>query len=339
MSWKKSTFRNWEFWPYWIFYIPVYTKWLWLGLRAGSLMFFRAANPSMNLGGFCNYSKFESLSGIDAVYVPKMVLIPMSSPLEDVHIQLTRDIGFPMILKPDKGERGTNVEKIDSTASLEEYLRKAKGDTLAQEYIAGPLELGVMYSRLPSASAGVIDSIVQKEFLTVTGNGRLTLEELIDQGDRTSIHKDKLVPLFRDTFHTTIEDQRTIELIAIGNHNKGTTFLNANHLINPELLKVFDHIWSTMDGFYFGRFDIRVPNTEDLYAGRNIKIMEVNGAASEPAHIYDPQMSIWDAYHHLFEHWHRLFLISRENHRKGVAYPHLYSSIKEVRQHIKFRNT
>jgi hypothetical protein len=293
----------------------------------------------MNLGGFCNYSKYKSLSGIDSVYIPKMVLIPLSSALDHIGKQLTKDIGFPMILKPDKGERGTKVEKIESAATLEKYLLNANGDTLAQEYIRGPLELGVMYSRLPSASTGVIDSIVQKEFLTVTGTGKLTLEELIDQGDRTSIHKDKLAPLFSDTFHTVIEDQRTIELIAIGNHNKGTTFLNANHLITPGLVDVFDKIWSSMDGFYFGRFDIRVPNTEDLYAGRNIKIMEVNGAASEPAHIYDPQMSIWEAYHHLFEHWHRLFLISRENHKKGVAYPPLYSSIKEVRQHIKFRNT
>lgn len=302
-------------------------------------MFFRAANPSMHLGGFCNYSKFESLTKIEPSLVPKMALVTTLHDRTKITPYLSQQIGYPMILKPDKGERGRGVEKIDSDQELDAYLSKTDYQTIAQEYIPYPLELGVMYSRLPSANSGVIDSIVKKEFLSVIGDGHSTLQELIDAGERTRIHKEKLESLFNATLNKTIPKGEKVELIPIGNHCRGTTFLNANDLITPELEKVFDNIWETMDGFYFGRFDIRVPNLEDLYQGKNIKIMEVNGAASEPAHIYDPEMSLWSAYNHLFEHWHRLFLISRENHEKGIEYPPLFSSIKEVRQHIKFRNT
>ena len=59
---------------------------------------------------------------------------------------------------------------------------------------------------------------------------------------------------------------------------------------------------------------------EDLYTGQNIKIMELNGANSEPAHIYDPKMPILKAYRFLFNHWSNLYQISVRNHENGINY-------------------
>ena len=59
-------------------------------------------------------------------------------------------------------------------------------------------------------------------------------------------------------------------------------FINSNHLITPALSASFDRISKQIDGFYFGRFDLRVKTIEDLEAG-NIQILELNGCVqSQP---------------------------------------------------------
>ena len=122
----------------------------------------------------------------------------------------------------------------------------------------------------------------------------------------------------------------------IGNHSRGTKFLDANHLITSDLTRVFDRISQSIDGFYFGRFDLRCSTVADLYAGRNIKILELNGAGAEPAHIYQPGASIQAAYQALFHHWRVLYDISLENHRRGVAYMTLREVI-DLWQRIRSR--
>ena len=109
-------------------------------------------------------------------------------------------------------------------------------------------------------------------------------------------------------------------MVSIGNHCLGTKFLNANHLINDQLTAVFNKISHEIDGFYFGRYDLRCPSLSDLYEGKNIKIMELNGAGAEPAHIYQPGFSILEGWQVLLYHWHILYEISILNHKKGVAY-------------------
>ena len=48
--------------------------------------------------------------------------------------------------------------------------------------------------------------------------------------------------------------------------------------------------------------------------------MELNGAGSEPSHIYQPGASLWNAYKSLFFHWKVLFRISRANKKRGTPY-------------------
>ncbi len=118
---------------------------------------------------------------------------------------------------------------------------------------------------------------------------------------------------------TILPKGKQLELVSIGNHCLGTAFLDANHLINNQLHDVFDSISKQIDGFYFGRYDLRAGSIEDLYAG-NFKVMELNGCGAEPAHIYQPGSSLFAAWKVLFTHWKTLYLISRQNHKKGVPY-------------------
>jgi len=86
-----------------------------------------------------------------------------------------------------------------------------------------------------------------------------------------------------------------VVLEPIGNHCRGTTFLNANDIIDEKLTKVFDSISNRIPGFYFGRYDLRCSSIEDLKKGKNVRIIELNGAGSEPDNIYHSCASIFSA--------------------------------------------
>jgi len=318
---------KWEYWPFWFFYIPIYFYWLWLSLKARSLFFFTASNPLMELGGLMNYSKSNILKEINSDFLPKLVYIESQKDRQQVLELLKKaQISFPLVAKPDVGERGKSVRKIDHENALQDYLADTTGIIILQEFVTFPLEFGVLYYRFPNEPSGYISSIVQKGFLTVTGDGKSSILELLEQHNRGQFYVKNLIELYPKLLekHPQIGEEVLIE--PIGNHSRGTVFLNANHLMNEKLVQVFDKISEPIQGFSFGRYDFKVSSLDDLYAGKNIKIMELNGVNSEPAHIYDPKMPIWKAYRDLLRHWHTIYQVSIRNHKElGVS----YTSVKE----------
>jgi hypothetical protein len=66
-------------------------------------------------------------------------------------------------------------------------------------------------------------------------------------------------------------------------------------------------------GFYFGRLDIKYDNWEDLCRGKHFWIIELNGAGSEPAHIYDPKHSLLFAWKEITRHLDILYQVSKKN--------------------------
>ncbi len=321
--------RSWEYWPFNLVYLPIFVYYSWLSLKARSFFFFSASNPAIETGGLLGESKASILDLIDDEFKPKTVFVSQSSTIGEVFkLVKTNKLTFPLIAKPDRGERGWLVEKMERQEALVNYVQSSPGDFLIQEYVDEPLELGVFYYRMPGQTQGVVSSIVQKEFLSIRGNGHDTLETLIHQNERAILQRTALTHEHGYRFQQIPAMGETITLVNIGNHCKGTKFLNANHLITPELTCLFDRISGSIDGFCYGRFDLRCRNVADLYAGRHIKIMELNGAGAEPAHIYQPGFSIREAYRVLFHHWTILYQISRENHRRGVPYMTLNDAIR-----------
>jgi hypothetical protein len=313
--------RHWEYWPFAVVYAPIFLYWIWLSIKARSLFFFSASNPSIETGGLLGESKIDILNRISDEVKPKTHFVAASEPIDSLFAQIdARGFQYPFIAKPNVGERGWQVEKIEHEEGLANYVRTNTFDFIIQEFVDEPLELGVFYYRFPGQERGVVSSVVQKEFLTIRGNGYNCIEELIGQNSRAVLQMPALTKQFGHRFHEILAVGETLQLVGIGNHSKGTKFLNANHLITPALTDVFDRISHTIEGFYFGRYDLRCRSVADLYAGRHIQILELNGAGAEPAHIYQPGFSIREAYRVLFHHWDVLYQISRENHRRGVAY-------------------
>ena len=265
-------------------------------------------------------SKFEVLDKVPISCKPKTILIKPPATTTTV-LQQMREHGltFPIIFKPDLGERGWMVRKIRNELDIGNYLEEIKIDFLAQQLVDLPLEFGVFYVRYPGEAFGRVTSIVGKEMLSVEGDGVKTLQTLILEKERAKLQWNSLKVEYQDRLSHVIPLGEKMELVSIGNHCLGTKFLNKNGLITEKLSASFDSISKQIGGFYFGRFDLRVASLDDLEKG-NVQVLELNGCGAEPAHIYEPGFPFSVALGVLFRHCHDIYRISKENHKRGVAY-------------------
>ena len=326
---------HWEYWPFGIVQFPFILYWLYLSLKARSIVFFSLSNPGIPMGGMFGESKFDILEKIPSSLKPKSVFIQLPTSTEEVVNALNRNgYQFPVIFKPDLGERGFMVKRIDSENDITEYLKKIKINFIVQELIDLPLEFGVFYRRYPNEKFGEVTSIVMKEMLSVEGDGTKTLEELILEKDRAKLQLKTLSRTFSNQWNSVPAKGEKIELVSIGNHCLGTKFIDGCDLINPTLNISFDKISKQIEGFYFGRFDLRCNTLADLENGV-VKIMELNGCGAEPSHIYHPGFPLSKAMSVMYRHWNDMYRVSIENKKKGLQ----YISIKESHKLYKnFKN-
>jgi hypothetical protein len=324
--WKKAKHSNfiikltsWEYWPFGIVQLPLFIYWFWLSLKARSIFFFSASNPGIAMGGMFGESKFDIIRRIPSQYVPTTILVEANTSKSEVlHLLHENNFSLPVIFKPDLGERGYLVKKINNENEIDHYLQHGV-NFLIQKFVALPLEFGVFYTRFPNEGEGKVTSVVMKEMLSVTGDGSSSLKQLILKKDRAKLQWNKLKETYADRLLEVLPEEQSIELVSIGNHALGTIFRDGSYLINEKLSATFDHISKQIDGFFFGRFDLRCESINDLYEGK-IKIMELNGCGAEPAHIYEPGYSLTKAVGVLFRHWRNIYIVASQNHSRGVPY-------------------
>lgn len=327
-----------EYWAWWVFYLPMLPYWLYWVARTKSWAYFSAVNPGIELGGFFGESKKDILDKIDKTYLPAYFLVENIS-FEELLTQLSLvGISFPIIAKPNVGERGEQVAKILTIEELRAYHNKQKTAYIIQEFIDFEVELGVLYVRMPQESTGQVTSITAKRFLKVQGNGKNTIRELMQKDVRSFLQIKRLEKILGEAMNVVPAENEEVLLEPIGNHCRGTMFLNYNHLISQQINHIFDKIAANIEGFYYGRFDLKVKSLEDFQNGKNIKIVELNGVSSEPGHIYDPSYTLWKAYRDLAFHWSMAGQIATQNIKRGVRPASFKEIIKIVYQHFFNRN-
>ncbi len=318
-QWIRWT--HWEFWPSWLFNFPVILIWLYYGLRSGNLFFFTRANPVIETGGLLGESKINIYHHLPAGVYPNTVFIPGTMRQEEEIRDLVngKGIQWPAIAKPNMGERGFLVLKCPDEATMIRHIQHHPGvDFLVQDFVAWEEEYSIMYHRLPNVQTGQVTSLCRKGFLSVTGNGQRTVSELMADDPRASFQHDRLAREQPELLASIPGKNEKQLLEPIGNHCRGTTFLDDNHLITPALTATIDQISLGTTGLYYGRFDLRTRSLADLEKGTHFSILEYNGVASEPAHIYHPGHSLWKAYRDIFAHWGMLFRVCQEQKKLGV---------------------
>ncbi len=317
---------RWEFWPAWLFYIPVAVYYAWLAIRYHGLTVPTSANPGIATGGFVGESKYEILHQLqlaDADLVAETYLIEgrtTTDRLLSLH-RLCREheIKPPFILKPDVGQRGNGVRLIRSMRAALEYLEMVSAPVIVQRYIAGPFEAGVFYYRFPGESHGQIFAITEKIFPTITGNGTHTVAELIRADSRAALMARTHLRRFGSCQNEILAAGEILKLVETGNHAQGCIFRDGMHLHTDALECAIDEISQRLPGFFIGRYDVRYQNEEDFKQGRNFRIVELNGATSEATSIYDARNSLFSAYRTLFRQWRLVFAIGARNRAKGHA--------------------
>lgn len=318
---------NWEYWPIQIFYFPVVLYVLMLALKFRSLTVFAAANPAFPAGGFKGESKkdiYDALKKSERVY---QNLLAYALILREASLPERLDaawkfmdenkLTFPLVVKPDAGERGKGVRIVYSLDELTNAISSSECDLIVQEFASGE-EVSIFYYRRPHEARGQIFSITEKRFPTVVGNGVSTIEELILKDPRAVALVKKYIEHNKDRIDQVPAVDEVVRLIDIGTHSRGAVFLDGGWLKTTALESKIDEICRSFNGFNFGRFDIRVPTHTDLRLGQNLKIVELNGVTSESTNIYDPRHSLIDAYRILFRQWQLAFEIGAENSKLGA---------------------
>jgi D-alanine-D-alanine ligase-like ATP-grasp enzyme len=310
---------HYEYWPVWFLFLPLVPYWLWLSIRARSLAFFTAGNLNIESGGFYGESKIAILRQFPASLLPPTIFVTEENDFQKIISQVKEaGITFPFIAKPDKGGAGKGVEIIHSFESLENYHGNIGEDYMIQNFITDPIEAGIFYIRMPNEEKGIVTSVVLKEFLSVMGDGKSTVKELIQKDSRARIYSKGLEERLGKQLEEILPKGKNKVLEQIGNHSRGTRFVNGNEFINERMHEAFDKIAKTMNGFYYGRFDVKAKSIEDFYTGENISIIELNGAGSDPGHIFDSSVGWFRALKSEAWHWKQLYKISKINMKRGV---------------------
>jgi hypothetical protein len=226
------------------------------------------------------------------------------------------------------------VTVVRRRQELESYLERARVDTVIQEYVPG-VEFGIFYVRRPSQPRGSIVSITEKRLPSVVGDGKRTVERLILDDRRAVCMARFHLSQQRARLAAVPESGVVVSLGDCGSHCRGAEFLDGRRFLTPALEDAVETVARRFRGFHFGRFDVRAPSAT-AFAQGEFTVIELNGVTSEPTHIYDPAVSLVDAYRALFSQWSLAFAIGAENTRAGArvtpAWSLLHATVSALRR-------
>lgn len=330
---------NWELWNFYVLYFPIGPVWFWYCLKSWSLWFFSSSNPTIKFGGFHGEGKKEMYDQLPPHLVPRTMYVMHDWPFEEVKRKIVlAGFKFPFIVKPDVGMKGILFRKIDNEDQLIKYHERIPVEYIIQDMVDLPVEVSVFYYRHPAEQKGIVSGFIHKELLHVKGDGQSTLQQLIARHPRAKHRMEEMRHRHGHRFNRIVPENEIFYLSYAGNHNRGAHFTNLHNEIDEDLHKVFDDLSHYTDKFFYGRYDIKTTSIEDLKQGKNFYILEFNGSGAEPNHIYDCNMSIWQAYRIILQHWKALYRISRYNHKNGTPYWTFQkgrSFLREARRHFK----
>ncbi len=337
-QWVRLT--QWEFWPALPVYIPVFFYGCYLALRYRSATVWAACNPGMYpASGLALESKSEILAALNAQTgcVADWARIKASDTITErlaalESFQERNHIEWPLVLKPDIGQRGEGVAVIRGRNEAIAYLTHNRECVIAQRYIGGE-EFGVFYYRVPGMAESHLFSITEKVLPVLQGDGVRTVERLILDDPRAVALAKHYLKVNAGRLREVPAVGQSIQLVDLGTHCRGAIFLDGNRYQSEALRQTLDRVLSTYEGFCFGRFDVRVPSGKSLMQGEGIQILELNGVSSESTDIYDPKNSIFTAWRVLCRQWELAFRIGAANRANGAAVPSLKEIFSVLRGH------
>lgn len=319
-SWRR--WLHFEFWPAWLFYLPVVPMYILLSIRHRSFLAPFYAKPDLENGGLIGESKWDFLKHLDSDDHSTLTTVPIEKDWSDSRVEeaiAAAGLSFPFIVKPDVGQRGFGVRVISNPQTLSDYLRQGDFRKLAQKLSLFQREAGIFYVREPSSSSGFLFSITDKKFPFVTGDGKTRVGDLILKDPRARVIAPVYFARLKDQLSRVPHQGEWVALTSCGNHCQGAIFENGEVFKSEALRMRIDRLAQQIPNFYFGRFDIRYRDPDSLMLGENFEIVEINGAGAEATHIWDRRATLLSAYRTLFCQWSHLFRIGTEMKKRHTS--------------------
>lgn len=308
-------------------------------IRSRTVWFFTPSNPKITFGGLIGEPKREMHELLPAQYISKYFnVVPGTSAEEVLEMMKSKGLNFPVFAKPEIGEQGVLVKKIDNEEQLRFYHSKMTFEYFIEDSVTYPMEVSLFYYRYPWEQKGHITGFLHKIPLQITGDGKRTLLELIQSDTKAKKYLDRLKKKHADQLNVILKAGEVYKLSNMGNHNQGAHFVDLKDEIDDTLVTMLDEISLSINDFFYGRYDILCSGVEELKKRQKFAILEYNGCGAEPNHIYDTGYTLREAYAEILKHWKQLFIISRYNHRQGIAYwPFMkgWRFVRESKQYMK----
>ncbi|WP_269518173.1 D-alanine--D-alanine ligase [Alteromonas sp. BMJM2] len=346
---SKRDISPFEFIPAWVAYAPVVLQSLIIGLARFDWALPLSANPAIKLSGMVGESKndiFEAVGPITKQYIlPFYTVKKTTGNSDDILSKLlptleTQGLQYPLVAKPDLGCRGAGVKLIKNNKDLFNYIESFPTDSrfLLQAKSIYQAEAGVFYVRQPDEEKGKIISMTFKYAACVVGNGVDTLEALIQRDPRAGKLAHLYLPRHKEKLNWVVPEGEEFQLAFAGSHSRGSIFKNGNAFITPQMEQKFDEVLKDFDGFHYGRLDIKFDDISQLMLGGDFDILEINGASSEAAHIWDSDASLTDIFSTLMYQYRLLYQIGYKQKKRGINPPsikQLLSAWKEEKQLVQ----
>jgi hypothetical protein len=324
----------WEKAPWMVQFAPVIVKFF------PKFKYAEAVNPGLEgFSGFMGVSKQGIVERLNSQYRPNHVFFKDVPTLENLEQRFEEENGealtFPIICKPDIGERASGIKYMYSSEQLEEYLQpideslsdeaqKKLKDQRAQpnfhlEKFHDDREFALSFTKDPDTGEYQTWSLVEKQIPFVVGDGNTTLRELIvnkvEEMNLASDRKDKIFNCFsQEDLETKLPDGEHKTIVKMASISYGTTFkkIDLKETQMQQLRTLLPLLIEDSKGIYQGRFDLRAKSLEDLLEGL-LKIIEKNGLGGMPMEIYESHLSISEKYKILFTYFEYLLQIAERN--------------------------
>ncbi len=358
--------RRREYWPAAVMYLLLGAHFARLTFRHRAPLVFTACNPGIpSGGGIIGESKTAIMdalgAGVDDGVILASRVIPAGDDPErrarraiDAILRSPELGGLPAILKPDSGYRGFAVKLARTERDVRDYFRVMTAPAIVQRYHPGPCECGILWARCPDRGFenngelhGSIFSICRKDFPFLVGDGRRTIEDLIQDHPRFRYQAAVFLERWAGQRRRVLGPGETLRLAEAGNHCQGTLFRDGADLITPALEARIDAIArrfalrdpgrAEQGGLDIGRFDVRYESDEALREGRGFAILELNGTTGESTNIYDPERSALWAYGVLARQWSLMYELGARRRAMGTRPVTVAELFAHARKHFATR--
>lgn len=339
----KRVISPFEFLPAWFVYAPVVVQSAALSLYHRDWALPLIANPAIKLSGMVGESKhdiFSAAGDITRQWILPFITLEKSDTNEEQLFTQAKEqlkqqgITYPLVAKPDLGCRGVGVKLVNGDQQLKDYIAQfpSQGRFLLQVRSDYSAEAGIFYVRQPGEERGKVISITLKYSPRVTGDGRSSLKQLIEHCPRAGKLQHLYLPRHSEHLDVVIPEGDEFQLAFAGSHSRGCIFRDGNQFITEALEQKLDEVLGDFDGFNYGRLDVKFKDINALMRGEAFDILEINGASSEAAHIWDSDTSLSHIFSTLLKQYRLLYQIGSKQKQQGHQTPSLGALLRAWRE-------